>query len=230
MSAAHNGTHSAAHNGSQFILALTGPIAAGKNAASAILEKRGFACIDDDKLVHQIIDEQRGAILAAFKSMAEARGIQLLKDGAIDRAALGGLLFDNPRALAVQESIVHPAVTQKNEAFLLEHQNRPCVINATVLHKTPLMLARCASVLYIDAPKITRFLRIKRRNRFAAAHILQRIRSQSGLFSQYKSVCADIHRVWNIGDLNALERKIDGFLKLFEKRGYRIWTKDEFCG
>ena len=230
MSVAHSGIRNPARNETQFILALTGPIAAGKNAASAILEKRGFACIDDDKLVHQIIDEKRDVILEAFQSMAEDRGIQLLKDGVIDRTALGGLLFNNPRALAVQESIVHPAVTQKNEAFLMEHQNQPCAINATVLHKTPLMLARCASVLYIDAPKITRFLRIKRRNRFPSAHILQRIRSQSGLFSQYKSICADIHRVWNIGDFSALERKIDRFLKLCEKRGYLIWNKNEFYG
>jgi dephospho-CoA kinase len=220
----------AAQNGSQFVLALTGPIAAGKNAASDILQKRGFACIDDDKLVHQIIDEKRASILEAFGGMAKEKGIQLLKDNVIDRAALGSLLFNNPRALAAQEAIVHPAVSQKNEAFLLAHQNQPCAINATVLYKTPRILTRCACVLYIDAPKITRFLRIKQRNRFSNAHIRQRIRSQSGLFSQYKSVCADIHRVWNIGDLNALERKIDGFLKLCEKRGYQIWNKNEFYG
>jgi dephospho-CoA kinase len=212
------------------ILALTGPIAAGKNAASDILAGRGFACIDADVLVHSVIEEQKDTILDAFLPLAEQRGVEILRDGRIDRRALGNILFDNPAALAMQESIVHPQVEKKIEAFLAEHTDEPRAINATVLYKTPDMLARCACVLYIDAPKILRFFRIKRRNRLKNTHIMQRIRSQSRLFSQYKSLNADIYRVWNIGSLKALETKIDAFLKIWEKRGYPIWNKKEFYG
>jgi dephospho-CoA kinase len=213
-----------------FVIALTGPIAAGKNAAASALEKRGFACIDADSLVHGIIEEKREEILEAFQPLARERGIEILKDGKIDRAALGSVLFANPEALALQESIVHPEVEKKTRDFLEARKNQPCALNATVLYKTPAMLRRCARILYIDAPGILRFFRVKRRNRLPAAQIFQRIRSQSKLFSQYKTVHADIYKVWNTGDLRSLERKIGEFLTQCEKRGYRIWNKNESYG
>jgi dephospho-CoA kinase len=214
----------------QLIIALTGPIAAGKNAAADILAQRGFACIDADELVHAIIDEQQEKILEAFLPLARERGVEILADGKIDRKALGDILFNNPEALARQESIVHPEVGKKIDEFLSAHRDAPAVINATVLYKRPQFLRRCACILYVDAPKITRFFRVKRRNRLKNTQIMQRIHSQAGIFSQYKKSHADIYRVWNIGDLNALEKKIDYFLTVCEKRGYGKWNKNEYCG
>jgi dephospho-CoA kinase len=212
------------------VIALTGPIAAGKNAAGDALERQGFACVDADSLVHGIIEEKQEDILGAFLPLARERGIDILRDGKIDRKALGSVLFGNPEALALQESIVHPEVEKKTRGFLEAHKDRPCAVNATVLYKTPGLLRQCDRVLYIDAPKILRFFRVRRRNRLPPIQILQRIRSQSKLFSQYKTVHADIYRVWNIGDLRSLERKIGEFLTHCEKRGYRIWNKNESCG
>jgi dephospho-CoA kinase len=223
-----NGRNDAARG--QFVLALTGPIAAGKNAACDALARRGFACIDADVLVHEIIEERRDQIAAAFSPLARERGVEILKDGRIDRKALGSVLFCNPDALALQESIVHPGVREKTLEFLAAHRNQPCAVNATVLYKTGELLKRCACVLYIDAPGITRFFRVRRRNRLKSSQILQRIRSQSGLFSQYKSADADIFKVWNVGDLRTLDRKIGDFLTQCEKRGYRIWNNNEFYG
>jgi dephospho-CoA kinase len=217
-------------NDSRLIIALTGPIAAGKNAAADILSRRGFACIDADVLVHAIIDEQQEKILEAFLPLARERGVEILADGKIDRKALGSILFNNPEALALQERIVHPEVGKKIDEFLAAHTDAPAVINATVLYKTPDFLQRCACILYVDAPKITRFFRVKRRNHLKNRQIIQRIHSQAGIFSQYKKSTADIYKVWNIGDLNALEKKIDYFLTECEKRGYGKWNKKDFYG
>jgi len=214
----------------QLIIALTGPIAAGKNAADAILTRKGFVSIDADKAAHGIIEEQQQKILDAFLPLASQRHIDILKDGKIDRKALGSILFNNPEALAKQEAIIHPAVEKKINEFLSTHRDSHAVINATLLYKTPKLLRRCACILFIDAPKIIRFFRIKRRNHLKNMQIIHRIQSQSGIFSQYKKPHADIYRVWNIGDLNALEKKIDYFLTVCEKRGYGKWNKNEYCG
>jgi dephospho-CoA kinase len=214
----------------QFVIALTGPIAAGKNAAGDVLQNRGFACIDADEVVHGIIEEQQQKIIDTFLPLALQRQVHILKDGKIDRKALGSILFNNPAALAQQEAIIHPEVRKKVDEFLNMHKNSPAVINATVLYKTPFLLSKCACILFVDAPKITRFFRVKRRNRLKNRQIIQRIQSQSGIFSQYKKTDADIYRVWNIGNLHALEKKIDQFLSVCEKRGYGIWNKNEYYG
>jgi dephospho-CoA kinase len=214
----------------QRVIALTGPIAAGKNAAAGILEKRGFAAIDADALVHGIIEEKKGEILAAFQPLAREQGVELLRDGKIDRAALGGVLFGNPEALRTQEAIVHPEVIRKTREFIAENFPAPVAVNATVLYKAPEFLRECECVLFIDAPKIIRFFRVRRRNGFPARHIIQRIRSQEKIFSQYSSVHADIYRVWNIGSLPDLEKKIDVFLRERGKKGQTRWTKSEYSG
>ncbi|MDR1785422.1 MAG: dephospho-CoA kinase [Spirochaetaceae bacterium] len=212
------------------LFALTGPIAAGKNAASDILARHGFACIDADALVHVIIEEKKEEILSAFLPLAREGGVELLREGKIDRRALGSVLFKNPQALAAQEAIVHPEVSRKTGEFIAANGDKPVVINATVLYKTPDLLGRCCCVLFVDAPKITRFFRIRRRNGLPARQILERIRSQNAIFSQYMKSHADIYRVWNSGSLSALEKKIGIFLAGCEEKGYLQWKKSGFYG
>jgi dephospho-CoA kinase len=186
------------------VLCLTGPIAAGKNAAASILEKRGFAVIDADAVVHRIIEEKQKEIAAAF--------------GTTDRKALGALLFAHPELLKKQEDILYPAVTAELEAFIASHQDVPVALNVTLLYKVPL-IKKVDAVLFVDAPRIVRFFRIKRRNHLKAAEIFARFRAQAKIFSHYSDVSADIYRVWNTGSLATLEENIDRFLKKWEAKG-----------
>jgi len=172
-------------------------------------------------------DAKRDEIAAAFAPLARARGIELIRGGAIDRRALGSILFASPQALALQESIVHPAVERRIEGFIAARPAAPCVINAAVLYKTPALLARCGAVLFVDAPALTRLLRVRKRNRLPYFRILERIRSQRKLFAQYARICADTYRVWNSGTLVALENNIDAFLAQSRKEGSKLWNKNE---
>jgi dephospho-CoA kinase len=211
------------------IIGVVGPIAAGKNAAAGILEKRGFAVIDADALVHRIIDEKQQQILDAFSPIADKKGVRLLIDGKIDRRALGAILFNDDVALKKHEEIIHPEVSRIFEAFIAEHSGLPVALNATLLYKVPLY-AQCQAVLYVDSPRILRYFRIKKRNKLKTKEIFARFRSQSHIFSQYYAKNADMYRVWNIGTLGGLEKKIDRFLRYCDKKGYEIWNKNNHCG
>jgi dephospho-CoA kinase len=214
----------------QFVIGVAGPIAAGKNAACAILEKKGFATLDADILVHRIIDENQARILETFLPVAKEKSINLLNpDGKIDRKALGQLLFVDQEALKKQETIVHPEVSRLYEQFMADNPGKPVALNATVLYKTP-VISRCQAILYVDAPKLWRFFRIKRRNRLTGAEIFARFRSQSKIFPQYLEKNADTYRVWNIGSLESLEKKIDRFLRRCQEKGYGIWNKNSHYG
>lgn len=194
------------------ILCVTGPMAAGKNAASSILEKKGFACVDADLLVHQAVENAKEEILASFGSLADEKGLPLLtENGHINRRNLGALIFQSPELIKKQEDIVYPILNGLFEDFMEENKGRNLVINATVLYKVPL-IKKVDSVLFIDAPLLQRLFRAKRRDSMSLKLILQRFKAQRNLFAKYKKSVADTVRVGNTGSMKKLEWKIDKFL------------------
>ena len=194
------------------ILCVTGPMAAGKNAASSILEKKGFACVDADLLVHQAVENAKEEILASFGSLADEKGLPLLtENGLINRRNLGALIFQSPELIKKQEDIVYPILNGLFENFMEENKGRNLVINATVLYKVPL-IKKVDSVLFIDAPMLQRLFRAKRRDCMSLKLILQRFKAQRNLFAKYKKSVADTVRVGNTGSMKKLELKIDKFL------------------
>lgn len=194
------------------ILCVTGPMAAGKNAASSILEKKGFACVDADLLVHQAVENAKEEILASFGSLADEKGLPLLREnGHINRRNLGALIFQSPELIKKQEDIVYPILNGLFEDFMEENKGRNLVINATVLYKVPL-IKKVDSVLFIDAPMLQRLFRAKRRDGMSLKLILQRFKAQRNLFAKYKKSVADTVRVGNTGSMKKLEWKIDKFL------------------
>ncbi len=194
------------------ILCVTGPMAAGKNAASSILEKKGFACVDADLLVHQAVENAKEEILASFGSLADEKGLPLLtENGHINRRNLGALIFQSPELIKKQEDIVYPILNGLFEDFMEENKDRNLVINATVLYKVPL-IKKIDSVLFIDAPLLQRLFRAKKRDGMSLKLILQRFKAQRNLFAKYKKSVADTVRVGNTGSIKKLEWKIDKFL------------------
>jgi dephospho-CoA kinase len=75
------------------------------------------------------------------------------------------------------------------------------------------------AVLFVDAPRIIRFFRIKKRNHLKTSEIFARFRAQRKIFSHYSAVSADIYKVWNIGSLAKLEENINRFLQEWEAKG-----------
>ena len=65
------------------------------------------------------------------------------------------------------------------------------VINAALLYKTPKILRQCQKIIYIDAPLIVRAIRIRRRDKLPLLQIFRRIKSQRGLYEQYKKFAAE---------------------------------------
>lgn len=91
----------------KFIIGLTGNIATGKSAVLRMAAERGALALDADRIVHYILDNDpsmQAAIAVAFGEQVRR------KDGTIDRAALGAIVFSDEQALRDLEHIVHPAV------------------------------------------------------------------------------------------------------------------------
>ena len=190
------------------VICVAGPIAAGKNFVCSILEERGFFCLDADQEIHKIIGDKQAEIFSRFSQIAASRGINLrAADGSLDRRALGKLLFKDSALLAEQEKILYPEFVARVQALIDENQKASqaqegggslglanasgLAINAALLYKTPSLLRQCQKIIYVDAPLLVRAWRIRRRDRLPLLQIIRRIKSQRGLYDQYKKFAAD---------------------------------------
>ena len=87
------------------------------------------------------------------------------KGGAIDRAALGRLVFSDPAALKRLEAILHPLVRQAERAFLARARRRRrklVVLDIPLLYETG-GEARCDKVLVVSAPRRVQLARVMAR-------------------------------------------------------------------
>jgi len=180
----------------QTIMAVTGPMAAGKNYICKQLEKEGWAAIDADILVHDAIEIAKDRIIDTFTPYAEEHNIKIARtDGTIDRRALGQLLFAIPELLKVQESIVYPIITKWIDDFISEHEKT--IINATVLYKTPDILNRCQKILFVTAPLLTRLRRARTRDHLPYRQILRRFWVQRNLLKEYQKTDIPVEIIKN---------------------------------
>src|SRR5216683_1610725 len=95
------------------IVGLTGSIGMGKSTAAKMLRQMGVPVYDADAAVHSL---QAAGGIALPPIEAAFPGV--VKNGVLDRQALGARVFGNKEALRTLEAIVHPLVGQRQRAFL----------------------------------------------------------------------------------------------------------------
>jgi dephospho-CoA kinase len=196
-------------NPAQTVIGLTGSYCAGKNHVAGLLENRGLAVLDLDRLGHRAIEEERAAILDRFgPSVLDGKGT-------VDRRRLGKRVFGKPEELRALEAIVHPAVDRMTFEWMGSRQG-PWVLNAAVLHKSA-YFGRLRFLILVEAPLPTRLLRARKRDRLSWTSLLKRFASQRNFIPQYLRANADIYRVENRGlgvphDQGRLEARIDEIL------------------
>mgnify|MGYP002654048106 CR=1 FL=1 len=93
------------------LIALTGGIASGKSTIARRLAEHGAVIVDADAIVREV--QAPGS--PVLDLIAAAFGGEVIAgDGTLDRAALGGIVFGDPDALARLNGIVHPAVREES--------------------------------------------------------------------------------------------------------------------
>ena len=90
------------------VIALTGGIGAGKSLVANYFFSLGAEVMDADQLAREAIE--RGS--EGFDQVVLAFGDEILKDGDINRRALGEIVFSDAEKRRILESIIHPKVQQ----------------------------------------------------------------------------------------------------------------------
>lgn len=95
-------------------IALTGGIATGKSYVRGRFEALGVATIDSDLLAREAVAPGTPGLAALVGRFG--RGV-LDEHGALDRHALGRIVFDDPEARRALEAIVHPYVRSATDRW-----------------------------------------------------------------------------------------------------------------
>lgn len=139
------------------ILGLTGSIGMGKSTAAAMFRRDGIAVHDADAAVHDLLRRGGAAVPAVAQAFPEA-----VRDGAVDRKALGALVFGRPEALRRLEAILHPLVRHRMRRFLQQAGRRG---DKLVVLDIPLLFETggerfCDAVAVVSAPRLLQRQRV----------------------------------------------------------------------
>lgn len=140
-------------------VAVTGGIGSGKSLVGDYLEALGAIVIDSDQLARAVIE--RGT--PGFDEVLARFGDKVLRDGAIDRAALGEIVFAEHQARADLEAIIHPRVRAETEALIRSAPEGSVVVNQIPLLVETNGASRFDFVITVEAPEDTRIARLKER-------------------------------------------------------------------
>ena len=100
---------------------LTGGIASGKSTVAEMFRRHGTHLIDADRVSRDVVVPGRPAL----EEIVEAFGRGVLRpDGALDRAALAAIVFNDDDARARLNAIVHPRIWEEEDRLCAIHEAR----------------------------------------------------------------------------------------------------------
>ena len=149
-------------------IGLTGSVGMGKSTTAAMFAEEGAPVYDADAEVHRL----QGPGGAAVEAI-EAAFPGVVKDGAVDRGALGSRVFGHPEALKRLNGIIYPLLGAGRAAFF-ERAERDGV-DAVVLD-IPMLFetggeARMDVVVVVTAPETVQRERVLARPGYDAARL-----------------------------------------------------------
>ncbi len=157
---------------------LTGSIAVGKTTVCGFFRELGCHVLDADLVAREVVDPGTKGLQQVVEHFGE--GI-LHEDGSIDRAALGKIVFADAEQRAVLNSIIHPLVLKRQDAWLAEIENTDP--NGIAIVDAALMIEsggyrRFNKIIVVWCNADTQVTRLITRNGLSLSEAKQRIAAQ----------------------------------------------------
>ncbi len=158
------------------MVGLTGGVGAGKSAVSALLAGHGAVVIDADAIAREVVEPGTAgydAVVARFGPGVVA------DDGALDRAAIAAIVFEDEAARQDLNAIVHPLVGKRSTELMAAIPG-----GAIVVYDVPLLVegglaAGFDCVVVVEAAEATRLARLAERG-LPEAQARARMAAQAG--------------------------------------------------
>jgi dephospho-CoA kinase len=183
------------------LVGLTGGIGSGKSTVARMLERHGAVVFDADVLAREAVEPGtpgHDAVVERFGPNV------LLPGGALDREALGSIVFADPAARRDLEAIVHPEVRR----LFAEGCERYRGTDAVVVFGAPLLVETGMHTAFdvlivVAAPVEQQVERLLRDRAMPEAAIRARIDAQLPLADKIEVADVVVDNDGSIGDLQA---------------------------
>ncbi|QWC85544.1 dephospho-CoA kinase, long form [Nocardioidaceae bacterium] len=186
-------------------IGLTGGIASGKSTVSAMLAEHGAYVIDADQLAREAVAPGTAGLAAVVEEFGE----QVLDaDGAMDRPAVGRIVFGDEDARRRLEAIIHPRVRALGaEKARMRTDSDP---GALVVHDIPLLVETGQAgdfdaVLVVDVDEATQVRRMVENRGWTEDEARSRIAAQA---SREERLAAATHVIDNSGTYDDLRHRV----------------------
>ena len=183
------------------VVALTGGIGAGKSLVAQYFSELGARVVDADQLSRIAIE--RGS--EGFDEVVTRFGESILRNGDIDRKALGEIIFGDKSAKEDLESIIHPRVRQ-----LFFEVVADLAADEILIYEIPLLVETGAAsnfdqIITVEADLELRKSRLLKRGMFSS-EIDSRLAVQA---SPAEREAVATFLIENSGDEDQLLRKVE---------------------
>jgi dephospho-CoA kinase len=158
-----------------YLVGLTGGIASGKSTVASAWSDLGGIEIDADQLAREVVEPGTQGLL----KIKEAFGEQVLVEGALDRAALGAIVFTSEAKRKILEGIIHPLVKKLAKEKIASLPN-----DSIVIYNVPLLVEAAVDldfdkIVTVEAPVEKRIERLVSIRKLSPEQAAQRVSAQA---------------------------------------------------
>ncbi len=190
-----------------YAVALTGGIATGKSSVARMFAEDGYTVIDADRIAHAVLEEQK-------EKIAEMFGETMIKEGNVDRKALGAVVFTDTLKRKKLEQLLHPLIYDKIEAQaeFEDAKGKPYIVDIPLFFEGKRYPIARSLVVY--APQTLQIERAMSRDGLTREAVLERIAAQIDI--EEKRYMGDFV-IDNSGDQNQLRVEYERIKEAIEK-------------
>jgi dephospho-CoA kinase len=185
------------------VIGLTGGIGSGKTTVAGRFEALGAAIVDTDEISRSLTGVGGDALTA----LREAFGDRYFRhDGALDRDAMRSAVFEDPKARARLEALLHPAIRSASDSALQAARGPYAIIVVPLLFETRGYLDRVSRVLVVDCPEEIQLARTMERSALTPEAVRAIMAAQWPRWRRLQSA-DDV--VWNGGEMRNLDAQCE---------------------
>jgi dephospho-CoA kinase len=192
-------------------IGLTGGIGSGKSVVAAMLARRGAGVIDTDAIARRLCTSDGAAMSALRRAFGEAIAGP---DGALDRAAMRAIAFNDPAAKRRLEAILHPLIDAESRREAEMATSPVVVFDVPLLAESKHWRERVDRVLVLDCSPETQAARVARRPGWTRETAERVIAAQAT--RAVRRAIADAVIVNEGVDLDALEAAVESIWQLWQ--------------
>ncbi len=188
------------------VIGIVGGYCAGKSEITTSLSQDGWVTIDLDKIGHLAHIEKKDLIVQHF-------GTEVLNhQGAIDRQALGRIVFSHSQEMKALEAIVHPWMVEYVEGVVATSSN--VVVDAAVLFTAGLG-ELCDLIIFVDTPYLVRVYRGMKRDGLSFTQSWKRVKKVRHIIPRGVKKMEKVYTISGmgksgVGQVRKIIRKIQG--------------------